>query len=329
MQNTAEIKISIGTLCDGTPVSTDLKKLPHLLIAGEGAGAYLTALITGAAKDHSPEALRVLAVNNGAISSLPHLLFPVIEDEKTAEEALLWLKDECDRRFALFAAAGTRNIDSYNEKAEAKLFYVVAAISELERLTKRAKEYTAMLAAKARAAGIYLVVCTEKPDNRVITGIIKANVPSHIALKTETKAQSRLILDTAGAERLEENELLFYPISNRMPELLCYSLPKEAELEDTLSEIAEKYPRAEFVCISVAEKKPSLLLQSLEAMLNYGTVSNALLQRALHIGYARAAKLISEMETAGYIGEYRGSKPREILLSKSELADLINKLREN
>ncbi len=317
----------------GKTLTADVKRLPHLLIAGGGTGVartYLSSMLIDAAKEKSPDTLRVLAVHLNSISNaLPHLLTHVIEDENEAEAALDWLKCEADRRFGLLTESGTYNVDMYNEHAENKLFYIVAAIGELEKLTKRAKESVAMLAAKARAAGIYLLVSTEKPDTKVITGIIKANIPSRIALKTETKAQSRLILDCFGAETLKKNELLFLPIGQSTPETLNFSVPSAGEIKNSLSELASAYPPAGFeVLTAKAQNVPSLAVQALEIALRYGTVSTALLQRALHIGYAKAAKLIDEMENTGYIGEYRASKPREVLLTKTELEILIKELGE-
>ncbi len=328
-----EITISIGTLCDGTSVSRDLKRLPHLLIAGGKQGearTYLTALLTEAVREVSPSDIRVLALQlDGFVNSLPHLLCPVITDAKESEAALSWLMGEVDRRFALLAEAGARSIDTYNESASEKLFYICAAIGGLEEQTKKSKESIAMLAAKARATGVYLIVCSEKAEPKVITGIVKANIPSRIALKTQTKAQSRVIIDCTGAEKLEENELLFLPVGQSVPEKLSFSLPTGEALESAVSELAASYPRADLVKLCAnAEKEPPLIAQALETALRYGAVSTALLQRALHVGYAKAAKLIDEMESAGYIGKYEHSKPRELLLTKEELTQLIKELRE-
>jgi S-DNA-T family DNA segregation ATPase FtsK/SpoIIIE len=330
MQNAIKILLPIGTDCGGTSVSADLKRLPHLLIAGAGAKEYLTALIANAAGELSPKDVRVISLHTDSrLNALPHLLSPVIEDEKAAEEALLWLKNECDRRFKLFAEAGTYDIDRYNEKAEDKLFYVIAVIGELERLTKKASGYTAMLAAKARAAGIYLIACTEKATKKAMTDLIRANVPSRIALKTETAAESRIILDAAGAEKLEAGALLYHPMGASAHERLGFTQQADSELEKSLAEIAKKYPGEAYITLSAREKTQAPLVSALEMALRYGAISTALLQRSLHIGYARAARLVDEMEAAGYIGAYRGYGAREVLISKTELEKLINELREN
>lgn len=327
-----EIKITAGTLCDGTSVSRDLKRLPHLLIAGGGkneARTYLASLLAEAVRDISPDDIRVLALHcDATVNSLPHLLCPAITDTGDAEAALEWLRNEVDRRFALLAGSGTRSIDAYNEKADEKLFYIIAACG-LEELTSKSREKIAMLAAKARAAGVHLAVCSEKADTKTISGIVKANIPSRIALKAQAKAESRTILDCTGAEKLEANELLFLPIGQNTPERLTYSLPKAKELEDAFSAIASAYPRAEYIPLaSSAQKKPPVMVRALETALRFGSVSTALLQRALHIGYARAANIIDEMENAGYISKYEHSKPRKVLLTESELERLIKELTD-
>ncbi len=328
----SEIRISVGKHCDGTSVSCDIKKLPHLLAAGGKKGearAYLTALLLEALRDKSPDTLRVLALRLDAAADLPHLICPVIKDDKEAEYALDGLVGETGRRFSLLKEAGVYNIDAYNELSENKLFYIICIIGELEGLTKRSQECVAALAAKARAAGIYLLASTEKPNTKVITGIIKANIPSRIALKTETKAESRLILDSPGAERLEENELLFLPIGQTSPEKLTYSVPCGKETLAALSALANAFPRADLVTFTASvQRDPSLLVQALETALRYGGISTAQLQRALHIGYKKAAMLIKEMEAAGYIGEYEHSSPRKLLLTESELKKLTKELRE-
>ena len=326
MQKT-ELTVNIGTLCDGTGVSHDIKRLPHLLIAGGGndeARAFLTRMLLDAARNVSPNTLRVLAIGLGSeINSLPHLLTPVIEEEKEAERALLWLTGEVDRRYGLFEAAGVRSIDAYNEKADG-LFVIIAAIGDARALTKKARGCVASLAAKARAAGIYVLLSSDKADTRSIDAIIRVNVPSRIALKTETSAQSRAILDTAGAEGLEAGEILFRPVGTTVPQVLNYQAPTDDASKSLVNEIASRYPRAEYVAISSAkEEAPDLLKGALEAALEYGGISTALLQRTLHIGYKKASALVEKMENAGYIGEYRGSAPRKVLLTAEELEGLI------
>ena len=326
MQSTNELKVNIGTQCDGTSVSRDIKRLPHLLIAGGEKGearAYLTSLLLEVAKTNAPSVLRVLAMQLDAeLNALPHLLAPVTENESEAEAALLWLKNEAQRRFGLFTASGVHNIDTYNEKAPDKLYHVIAAIGDISKLTKRSVEYAAMLAAKARATGIYLLAAEENASARTIPSLLKANIPSRIALKTETKAQSRVILDTAGAEKLSVGDILFLPIGTAEPQRLSRNAA-----EISVSEIAELHSPAER--ITIAYEKPCetpLLRLALETAIEHGGVSAALLQRKLHIGYKKAAGLIEEMEAAGYVGEYCGSKPRRLLLTKTELEKLIKEI---
>ena len=330
--NAVKILLPIGTLCDGTCVSPDLKRLPHLLIAGgRDTRRYLTRLVISAASAHSPDALRVLAMHfDGALDTLPHLLSAGIEAECDSEAALLWLTDEMDRRYGLLTEAKARTVDDYNARSASKLYYIIAAVGALEKLSKRAKERAALIAAKARAAGIYLVACTENADKKVITDIIKINIPSHIALKTETKAQSRLIIGVNGAETLEENELLFLPVGSYVPQKLVYTAPSDSELRTALSELNAAYPRAELVSITARkEKEPPLLLSALVFLQRNGGATAALLQRGLKISYRKAAGLIEEMENAGYIGEFNGSKPRAILLTDAELEKLISELRRD
>lgn len=321
-----EIMTALGNRCDGTAVSCDIKKLPHLLIAGGDKGEakrYLTALLSEAVREKSPDTLRVLAIGIEEASALPHLICPVITDGSDAKNALAFALCEAERRFELFSKAGARNVDGYNEQTEDKLYYLVCAVGELEGLTKDAENSLVYIVQKARAAGIYLLVCTENAGR--LANAVKANIPSRIALKTETKAESRRVLDVYGAEKLDKNELLFLPVGKNEPEKLIYSAPSDDEIKAALSEIANAYPRADFIAFGANENKaPSLLVQALEAALRYHGISTALLQRALHIGYKKAAALIEEMEAAGYIGKYRHSKQRELLFTEKD----IEKLRE-
>lgn len=318
------IMLTVGTLYDGTPVSYDMKKLPHLLIAGKKGKEYLSSLLLEAAMENAPSDLRLLITDLGEeLNVLPHLLSPVITGENEVENALLWLTQEMDRRFRLLRDAGVYNVDTYNGKTKARLSYLIAAIGSLENTSKSAKERISMLAAKARATGIYLAVCAEAPNPKVITDVIKANVPSCATFKTETKAESRLMLDLCGAELLEENELFFLPIGRREPQLLTVSLPCKEERSGAAADICGKYPKAEEISIApMQEKEPSLLITALKVAARQDGISIASLQRSLHLGFKKAASLMEEMEKAGYISPYEGSGQRKLIISKDELIKL-------
>ena len=330
MQNNgSEIIITLGGLCDGTPVSRDLKRLPHLLIGGSTEGAahnYLSALLIEAAAEKTTDALRILAVNvDGRLNALPHLLSPVITDDSEAETALLWLTREADRRFALLWDAGVRNVDAYNENAKEPMCCIIAAVSRLQRATKKAKEYISYLAAKARAVGIYVIACTDELSAKTVSGIIKANIPSRIALRTDTRAQSRLLLDCNGAEKLGEDELLLLPVGYNVPERLVITQISEQELDSALSEIQSAYPPAGAVAFTAEkETEASRFIRALTLAVNNNGITVAALQRGLHIGYKKAAMLMQEMENAGYVAEYEGQKPRKVLISKDELIKLTS-----
>lgn len=325
--NANGIELTVGSLCDGTPVSCDLKRLPHLLIAGKKGKEYLSSLLLEAARENDPGTLRLLITDLGEeLNVLPHLLSPVVTGEKEVENALLWLTQEMERRFRMLRDVGVYNIDTYNNrKTEARLPYLIAAVGCLDTTSNAAKEHIACLAAKARATGIYLAVCAEAPDTKVVTGIIKANIPSRATFRTETRAGSRVMLDIYGAELLGKNELFFLPIGRREPQLLTVSLPCKEELENTACDISRKYPKAEEISITPKEeKKPSLRKSALLLAAKNGGISITYLQRALHIGHKKASELMDEMEKAGYVSPYEGSGARRILISKKELKRLAN-----
>ncbi len=315
------LMLCLGHGKDGNGVYADLMRMPHLLILGK-ADRLLSSLICQLASCHSPEEMRTAVISESGLEelcSLPHLLFPVLRNAEDAEAALRWAVDETDRRYALFAREGVYNIERYNREAQSKLYLAVIAIDGIDKLTENGIEYIARIGAKSRAAGIHLIACTDKATAKAIPAAVKANIPSRIALKTENAKESRLILDTAGAELLEKDDVLFSPIGAVQPTLLAPVIFTEAQTAEALGR-ARRYGTPALIDLPrPTEKRPrDVYAEALELTAGRERVSIALLMRALKIGYAKAAGLMEKMEKEGYVGPYNGSKPRKVLVSSKK-----------
>ncbi len=333
------LTIALGKDISGNPVITDLRKMPHLLIAGStgsGKSIFLHSVILSLIYKSPPEKIRFLMIDPKRIElsvyeDIPYLMHPVVLEPKTATKALKWLVNEMERRYALFEEVGARNLDSYNEKFEEKLPYIVMIIDELADLmvvsSKEVETYLARLAQMARAAGIHLLVATQRPSVDVITGLIKVNFPARISFQVTSKADSRTILDTQGAERLlGAGDMLFMPPGSSHLERIHAPYVSEQEVKKIveylracgkpeylvdLTEFEEE--EEEIIPGESGDQEDELYKEALKIAIQEGKISTSMLQRRLRIGYNRAARLVERMEKEGIIGPSDGVRPRPVI----------------
>lgn len=331
------LTIALGKDVAGNPVVTDLKKLPHLLIAGStgsGKSIFLHSVILSLIYKSPPEVIKFLMIDPKRIElsvyeGIPYLLHPVVLDPKTATKALRWLVDEMERRYAIFEEVGARNLDSYNKDFEEKLPYIILVIDELADLmitfSKEVETLLTRLAQMARAAGIHLLVATQRPSVDIITGTIKVNFPARISFQVTSKVDSRTILDTQGAERLlGAGDMLFMPPDSSYLKRIHAPFISEKEVKNivdylkTLGEpkyIADfkNYETEEEVLDRTEDFDDELYKEALKIAYQYGKISVSMLQRKLRIGYNRAARLVEKMEEEGIVGPSDGIRPRPVL----------------
>lgn len=337
----SKLTIALGKDIAGTPVIADLSRMPHLLIAGatgSGKSVCLNALICSMLFKGTPGELRFLLIDPKRVelahfNHIPHLLTPVITDPKKAAVGLRWMVTEMENRYQLFATAGARDIASYNRarlrdqsQSTPSLPLYVIVIDELADLMMvspvEIEESICRLAQMARAAGIHLVVATQRPSVDVITGLIKANIPSRVAFAVSSQVDSRTILDMAGAEKLlGRGDMLFLPVGAPKPVRLQGVYVADSEVEKVVGFLrTQKQP--EYVAGITQGEIPAreegsddeLLPEAVRIFLESGQASISLLQRRLRIGYARAARLVDLMESRGIVGAYEGSKARSLLI---------------
>ncbi|OGG41283.1 hypothetical protein A3A21_03965 [Candidatus Jorgensenbacteria bacterium RIFCSPLOWO2_01_FULL_45_25b] len=351
------LTFALGRDVNGDPVFGDISKMPHMLIAGatgSGKSIMIQGMIISLLYKNSPEMLRMIMVDPKRVelsiyNDIPHLLTPVITENKKSIGALRWAIQEMERRYQILMEAGSRDIKSYNNKIEEKLPYIVIVIDELADLMvsygKEVEGSIIRLAQMARATGIHLVVSTQRPSVEVITGLIKANIPSRIALQVASQVDSRTILDSAGAEKLLGNgDLLFTSAELSKPRRVQGSFISEEELkkvitfikknnrsapeekeeaeeaEETIETLGEKggtgLGNIDFKSFNKApdEDDDKLYEEALEIARQAGKISASFLQRRLRVGYARAARLLDMMEERGVIGQADGAKPREVFM---------------
>ncbi|MDF2953154.1 MAG: DNA segregation ATPase FtsK/SpoIIIE [Thermodesulfobacterium sp.] len=335
--SSSPLTIALGKDVSGNPVVTDLRKLPHLLIAGStgsGKSIFLHSVILSLIYKSPPETIKFLMIDPKRIElsvyeKIPYLLHPVVLDPKTATKALRWLIDEMDRRYAIFEEVGARNLDSYNENFEEKLPYIIVIIDELADLmvvsSREVETLLTRLAQMARAAGIHLLVATQRPSVDIITGTIKVNFPARISFQVTTKVDSRTILDTQGAERLlGAGDMLFMPPGSSYLERIHAPYVSEKEVKKiveylkTLGEpeyLADfkNYDDEEGILEKTEDYDDELYEEALKIAYQYGKISVSMLQRKLRIGYNRAARLVEKMEEEGIVGPSDGVRPRPVL----------------
>lgn len=343
---TSKLTVVLGKDITGTPIIADLTRMPHLLIAGatgSGKSVCVNTLINSILFKARPDEVKFLMVDPKMVeltnyNGIPHLIAPVVTDPKKAAGALKWIVTEMETRYELFAAAGVRDIVRYNflrtqEKKEdaLPLPYVVVIIDELADLMMVApgdvEDSVCRLAQMARAAGIHLIVATQRPSVDVITGLIKANIPSRIAFAVSSQTDSRTILDMNGAEKLlGRGDMLFNPMGASKPIRVqgCFLADKEVEnvvrfLQNQAKPEYQEIPNIELGTSKSTEDSGDELFQQASLLfIESGNASVSLLQRRLRIGYTRAARLMDFLEEKGVVGGYEGSKPREVLLTKGQ-----------
>ena len=348
----SQIPLALGKDVSGNSVVSTIDKMPHLLIAGatgSGKSVCINTIIMSILYKSSPADVKLLLIDPKVVelniyNGIPHLLIPVVTDAKKASFALNWAVEEMEKRYKLFAQNNVRDINSYNNKlkenGEEKLPMIVIIIDELADLmmvaAQEIEDYICRLAQMARAAGMYLIVATQRPSVDVITGTIKANIPSRISFAVSSQIDSRTILDMSGAEKLlGKGDMLFYPSFYSKPVRLQGAFISDEEVEAVVNALkAQDITEYDEDIIEVIESpkeiqfsdSDELLPKAIELVVEEGQASISLLQRKLKIGYARAARIVDEMEERGVVGGYEGSKPRKVLLSPDDL-DLMTKER--
>lgn len=343
--STSPLTAVLGLDISGKPIVTDLRKMPHGLIAGatgSGKSVCINSILVSLLYKANPNEVKLLLIDPKMVelapyNQIPHLVSPVITDVKAATAALKWAVEEMERRYELFAHAGVRDITRFNEIAEeeqnyaVKLPYIVIIIDELADLMMMSpadvEEAICRIAQKARACGIHLIIATQRPSVDVITGLIKANVPTRIAFSVSSQIDSRTIIDISGAERLlGRGDMLFLENGSSKPVRLQGTYVSDAEIDSIVAHVRrEQKPQYLFEQEEllrkavVTEEEDELFYEACEFIVEQGGASTSSLQRKFKIGYNRAARLIDMMEEQGLISEARGSKPRDVLITESEL----------
>lgn len=346
------VSVALGKDVAGNCVVADLSNMPHLLIAGatgSGKSVCINSLITSILYKASPEKVKLLMIDPKVVelstyNGIPHLLIPVVTDSKKAAGALRWAVQEMTNRYKLFADNNVRNVESYNDlmavkNPDAVLPKVIVIIDELADLMMVApndvEDCICRLAQMARAAGMHLVVATQRPSVDVITGVIKANIPSRISFAVSSQIDSRTILDMSGAEKLlGKGDMLYYPIGEPKPIRVQGAFITEKEVEQVVGFVKEQFPKSDSPegkdiideienANDTSNDDDELLPEAIRIVVETGQASVSLLQRRLRIGYNRAARLIDGLEERGIVGGYEGSKPRQVLISKEEYEEML------
>ncbi|MGL5329399.1 MAG: DNA translocase FtsK [Peptostreptococcaceae bacterium] len=340
------LAMALGKDISGKPVIADIGKMPHLLIAGStgsGKSVCVNTLINSILYKANPDEVKFLLIDPKVVelasyNGIPHLLIPVVTEPKKAANALNWAVVEMNRRYKLFAENQVKDISSYNEKSEEKLPKIVIIIDELADLmmacANDVEDYICRLAQMARAAGMHLIIATQRPSVDVITGVIKANIPSRIAFAVSSQTDSRTILDLGGAEKLlGKGDMLFYPLGAAKPVRLQGAFISEGESERVIdfvkNQVNEEVKYEDEILDTISKTivtkssdEDDLLSEAIDFVVNNGQGSASMLQRKFKIGFNRAARLIDSMEERGIVGPSEGSKPRKVLITKEELANL-------
>ncbi len=353
-KSASPLTIGLGKDITGGPVIADLAKMPHLLIAGatgSGKSVCLNTLVTGILYKAHPEQLRFMMIDPkvvelSAYNGIPHLLMPVLTDPRKASLALRNMVREMGRRYDLFARLGVRDISTYNEMASRddeleNLPFIVIIIDELADLMHvspgEVEDAIARLAQMSRAAGIHLIVATQRPSVDVLTGIIKANITSRVAFTVSSQFDSRTILDMAGAEKLlGRGDMLFYPVGAVKPFRVQGAFISEEEVKnitDFIKEqgLVEQENGSNFLETPEEveeEETDALFAEAVDLVVRTGQASISLLQRRFRIGYTRAARLIDDLERKGVVGQFEGSKPREILVTPEQAAKICEESKQ-
>ena len=360
-KNESNVAFALGKDITGKCIISDIAKLPHMLIAGttgSGKSVCVNSLIVSLLYRSSPEQVRLIMVDPKVVelsiyNGIPHLLIPVVTDPKKASGALQWAVVEMMRRYDLFAKSGVRNMEGYN-KLVAKtgeadpmpnIVIVIDELSDLMTVAKKDVEASILrLTQMARAAGMHLIIATQRPSADVITGVIKANVPSRIAFAVSSKLESNIILGRAGAEALiGKGDMMYEPIgagkATRVQGCFISSDEVEAvvnyvkqngtaeysqEIIDQIEKQAQQNEESSEGGGGVFDDGDAdeMLDAAIDVVVESGQASTSMLQRRLKLGYSRAARIIDQMEERGIVGEFEGSKPRKILITRDEWREM-------
>ncbi|MDE4541783.1 DNA translocase FtsK [Thermoanaerobacterium sp. R66] len=345
-ESKSDLTIGLGKDIAGNIVIADLSKMPHLLIAGatgSGKSVCINTLIVSLLYKASPDKVKMILIDPKVVelniyNGIPHLLTPVVTDPKKAAGVLNWAVNEMTERYKAFAENNVRDIEGYNKihgiDTMPKIVVIVDELSDLMMVSPaEVEEYICRLAQMARAAGIYLVIATQRPSVDVITGVIKANIPSRISFAVSSQIDSRTILDMSGAEKLlGKGDMLYYPIGESKPIRVQGAFISDKEVEEIVNFLKSNANEPKYEEIIVESKstlnkeieEDELMNDAIKVIVETGQASISMLQRRLRIGYARAARIIDQMEQKGIISGYDGSKPRQILLSEEEIKRIIN-----
>lgn len=356
--NKSKLTVALGKDVAGEIQLADIAKMPHVLIAGStgsGKSVCINTIITSIIYNSKPSEVKMVMVDPKVVelsvyNGIPHLLIPVVTDPKKAAGALAWAVQEMDDRYNKFASKGVRDLKGYNKAMEkenelGKLPQIVIIVDELADLmmvaAKDVEEAICRLAQKARAAGMHLVIATQRPSVDVITGLIKANIPSRIAFAVSSQVDSRTILDSVGAEKLlGKGDMLFFPSGAPKPVRVQGAFVSDEEVEkivdfvkqngtanysEDILETIENNNKTEKELVqeqSEEDETDPFLTEAIDAVVEAGTASTSFIQRRFKVGYARAGRIIDQMEERGIISGYQGSKPREVLITKERLEEL-------
>ena len=354
----SKLSVALGKDVAGNMEIADIAKMPHALIAGatgSGKSVCINTLITSIIYKAKPSEVKFVMVDPKVVelsvyNGIPHLLIPVVTDPKKAAGALAWAVQEMDNRYNLFAQKGVRDLKGYNAMAEKEgigtLPQIVIIIDELADLmmvaAKEVEDSICRLAQKARAAGMHLIIATQRPSVDVITGIIKANIPSRIAFAVSSQVDSRTILDQVGAEKLlGKGDMLFYPSGAPKPVRVQGAFVSDEEVEKIVSFIKSngEATYSEDILESIENSNKSdkelaaetgdpdddtdpFLMDAIDVVVETGQASTSFIQRRFKVGYARAGRIIDQMEERGVISGYQGSKPRQVLMTLEKLQEL-------
>ena len=357
----SKVSVALGRDISGEQRVADIAKMPHGLIAGatgSGKSVCINSIIMSILFKATPDEVKLLLIDPkvvelGIYNGIPHLIVPVVTDPRKAAGALGWAVLEMEKRYQLFAENDVRNLNGYNELAEkderlVKMPQIVIIIDELADLMMTSpgevEDSICRIAQKARAAGMHLIVATQRPSVDVVTGLIKANIPTRVAFAVSSQVDSRTIIDIGGAEKLMgRGDMLFFPTGSIKPERIqgCFVSDEEVEKvvnflksdhkneydEQVLEEIERQAAKDKSAKSGLPEDEVDddgdpMLNEAIELVVELGQASTSLLQRKLRLGYARAARVMDQMEDRGIIGPHEGSKPRQVLMTKEKLMEM-------
>lgn len=349
----SNIPLSLGKDVEGNIIVSSIEDMPHMLIAGatgSGKSVCINGIITNIIYKSSPDEVKLMLIDPkvvelGVYNGIPHLLIPVVTNPKKAAFALNWAVEEMEKRYKLFAENSVRDLKGYNKKMTDKdekdkiLPKIVIIVDELADLmmvaSSEIEDYIARLAQMARAAGMHLILATQRPSVDVITGTIKANIPSRIAFSVSSAVDSRTILDMSGAEKLlGKGDMLFYPSSYSKPKRIQGAFISDEEVERVVEFVKinnEEKLELQDEIVEKIEKKEEKILKDIDPLFNEAIdriiedeqASISYLQRKLKIGYSRAARIVDQLEEMGIIGPHEGSKPRVLLKTREEIKELM------